>query len=56
VLGRGYALVRATASGAIVRRHDDVSTGDAIRIQLGEGRLAARVEAREPDPDAGAPE
>ena len=43
VLGRGYSLTRRP-TGAIVRRADDVRTGDAIEILLHEGALGARVE------------
>jgi exodeoxyribonuclease VII large subunit len=42
VLQRGYAVVRLER--AVVRRADQVSTGQAVDVQLAAGRLAARVE------------
>lgn len=49
VLGRGYSLTW-TAQGKLLRRAADVSVGDAVRVDLHEGRLDCRVEsATEPD-------
>lgn len=45
VLGRGYAIARREADGAIVRRSRDVVSGEALRLRLGEGELHVRVEA-----------
>ncbi|MBT9313721.1 exodeoxyribonuclease VII large subunit [Leptothoe kymatousa] len=42
VLRRGYALVRES-SGNLVTTTDDVAPGDAISIQLAQGRIAAEV-------------
>ncbi|HET6213305.1 MAG TPA: exodeoxyribonuclease VII large subunit [Micromonosporaceae bacterium] len=43
-LQRGYAIVQ-TASGAIVRAPADVAAGDALRLRLADGDLAATVAA-----------
>ncbi len=42
-LDRGYAIVRRTDSGAILRNPDDASPGDALRIRLAQGDVAATV-------------
>jgi exodeoxyribonuclease VII large subunit len=42
VLDRGYAVVRR--KGSVVRRAGQVLAGQAVDVQLAEGRLAARVE------------
>jgi exodeoxyribonuclease VII large subunit len=42
-LARGYAVVQR-ADGAVVRTPEDVATGDAVRIRLGGGELAATVD------------
>jgi exodeoxyribonuclease VII large subunit len=52
VLGRGYALVRREPDAEIVRRPAQVSLGDRIVVQLAEGRIRARVESAEPEPEA----
>ncbi len=44
VLGRGYSLTW-TAQGKLLRRSTDVSVGEAVRVDLHEGRLDCRVEA-----------
>ncbi len=43
VLERGYAVIRQ-GDGSVVRRADQVATGQAIDVQLSLGRLTARVE------------
>ena len=43
VLGRGYALVR-DESGAIVKRADDVKSGDRLLLRLNEGELSCVVD------------
>jgi exodeoxyribonuclease VII large subunit len=50
VLGRGYALVWDAAEERLLRRADDASVGDALRIRLHEGALRATVTAKEPAP------
>ncbi|HEV7778392.1 MAG TPA: exodeoxyribonuclease VII large subunit [Luteibacter sp.] len=42
-LERGYAIVFDEA-GKVVRRADDVASGDALRIRLSEGELKARAQ------------
>lgn len=49
VLGRGYSLTW-TAQGKLLRRAADVSAGDAVQVELHEGRLDCRVEAAIEDP------
>ncbi|MGH9076189.1 MAG: exodeoxyribonuclease VII large subunit [Acidimicrobiales bacterium] len=51
VLERGYAVVRQ-AGGAVVRRADQVHSGEALHIVLAAGRLAVRVERRSDDGSA----
>ena len=41
-LERGYAVVQR-GDGAVVRRPDDVASGDALRLRLAEGELDATV-------------
>ena len=43
-LARGYAVVQRP-SGEVVRRPDDVATGERLRVRLAEGELAATVAA-----------
>jgi exodeoxyribonuclease VII large subunit len=43
VLDRGYAVVR-TGGGQVVRRADQVATGQHIDVRLAAGRVGARVE------------
>ena len=47
-LGRGYSILREGDGGPVVRRADQVRTGDTLEARLAEGRLRLRVE---PDPD-----
>lgn len=42
-LERGYAVVQR-ADGGVVRRPDDVSRGDGVRLRLAEGELAATID------------
>jgi exodeoxyribonuclease VII large subunit len=49
VLARGYAIVR-TGDGRVVRRAADTAQGDALDVQLAEGRLRTRVEQVEEGP------
>ncbi|HZQ26956.1 MAG TPA: exodeoxyribonuclease VII large subunit [Acidimicrobiales bacterium] len=46
VLERGYAVVRSTLTGEVVRRPDQVGGGDEIDVQVAAGRFGARVEER----------
>jgi exodeoxyribonuclease VII large subunit len=46
VLSRGYSIV-STESGRVLTSSSAVAPGDAQRIRLAEGRLAARVEERD---------
>jgi exodeoxyribonuclease VII large subunit len=46
VLRRGYSIV-STESGRVLTSSSAVAPGDALRIRLAEGRLAARVEERD---------
>jgi exodeoxyribonuclease VII large subunit len=46
VLSRGYSIV-STESGRVLTSSSAVAPGDALRIRLAEGRLAARVEERD---------
>lgn len=48
VLGRGYAIVSRADDGRVVRRAGDVTSGDAVRIHLGEGELTASVTGSKP--------
>jgi exodeoxyribonuclease VII large subunit len=41
-LDRGYAVVQK-ADGAVVRSPADVSAGEALRVRLARGEIAARV-------------
>lgn len=50
VLARGYALVRRSADGRIVRSTRDVAPADVLDVRLAEGRLTARVEVLDPEP------
>ncbi|MEM9177668.1 MAG: exodeoxyribonuclease VII large subunit [Myxococcota bacterium] len=52
VLGRGYALARREADGRVVRRAADVAVGDALDLQLAEGRIGVDVTRREPAAEA----
>lgn len=47
-LARGYAVLREHDSGRILRRAADARPGQQLDAQLGEGRLALRVEGEPP--------
>jgi exodeoxyribonuclease VII large subunit len=47
-LGRGYAVLRERDSGALLRRAADARVGQALVAQLADGRLALRVEEKDP--------
>lgn len=42
-LERGYAIVQRADSGAVLREPDDVEVGDALRVRLSGGEIAAVV-------------
>jgi len=42
-LGRGYAIVQAADSDAVVRDASQLKTGDSVRIRLAKGRLTGTV-------------
>jgi exodeoxyribonuclease VII large subunit len=42
-LARGYAIVRRTADGAIVREPGDAPVGTALRLRVARGEIAART-------------
>lgn len=42
-LNRGYALVTAQKTGAIVRAADEIAAGDTVVTQLAKGRFSGRV-------------
>jgi len=44
-LERGYAIVQRSDNGAVLRDPADASVGDAVRLRLAGGELAARVTA-----------
>jgi exodeoxyribonuclease VII large subunit len=48
-LRRGYAIAERE-DGALVTRLRDVAVGDALRVRLSDGRLHARVDAKEETP------
>jgi exodeoxyribonuclease VII large subunit len=52
-LDRGYAIVRRTDDGGIVRRPDDAPAGTALALALAEGRLAATSNGLVADEGAG---
>lgn len=43
-VARGYAIVRRTDDGRVVRRVDDVRAGDAVTARVGDGEIPLRVE------------
>ena len=45
VLDRGYALVRRSSDGAILREEGEVVVGETILIRLARAELEARVES-----------
>ncbi|CAA9292486.1 MAG: Exodeoxyribonuclease VII large subunit [uncultured Chloroflexi bacterium] len=50
VLGRGYSVVRDTATGAVLRSAAHAHPGQVLDIQLGEGALSATVNSVRPTP------
>ena len=50
VLGRGYAVVRDTASGTIIRSSGQTKTGDALQVTLHHGSLKCTVTATDDGP------
>jgi exodeoxyribonuclease VII large subunit len=48
VLARGYALVWDASGRRLVRAAGEVAVGEALRIRLHEGTLAATVTGKEP--------
>lgn len=49
VLARGFSVV-TLPSGSVIRKADQVNTGDAVHIRLAAGGLDCRVEKRTEDP------
>lgn len=47
VLRRGYAIVRASSDGRLVRRPADVPPGAIVEIELSDGRIAAAVQHKD---------
>jgi len=45
ILGRGYAVCRASDSGSVIRSASGVLRGDRVRVLLGEGELGCVVES-----------
>ena len=45
VLGRGYALVRLSADGALVRSVGQVSPGADLQVQVSDGSFSAQATA-----------
>ena len=43
-LERGYAIVRQTETGELVRSVEQVSGGDALAVRVGDGEFGAVVE------------
>jgi exodeoxyribonuclease VII large subunit len=48
-LERGYAIVRRSADGLVVRDPDETPAGELLSVRLARGRLSARVETSTPD-------
>ena len=48
VLARGYSITQDAESGAVIRAASSTEAGRRVRIRLGSGRLAARVDEVEP--------
>jgi exodeoxyribonuclease VII large subunit len=44
ILVRGYAIVRKASDGSVVRRIQQAGDGEALEIQVSDGRFGARVE------------
>jgi exodeoxyribonuclease VII large subunit len=51
VLGRGYAIVRRSADGTVVRCASDVEVGKNVTVILRQGELFCRVTGRRPQED-----
>jgi exodeoxyribonuclease VII large subunit len=49
VLGRGYAMARASDDGRILHRASEVEPGDGVRVRLAEGELETQVLRRSSD-------
>lgn len=47
-LGRGYAVVQKRGSGAVIRRRGDVASGDALTVQVSDGRFDATADGDAP--------
>jgi len=45
-LARGYAIAEHFPQGGVIRKYDDVVTGERISARLGQGRLICRIEER----------
>jgi exodeoxyribonuclease VII large subunit len=50
VLARGYAVCWTDGHAAIVRRAEDVATGDRVQVTLSDGELSCRVEDKSAAP------
>jgi exodeoxyribonuclease VII large subunit len=51
LLARGYAVVTHPEDGTVVRSAAQARPGDLLGVRLRDGRLEARVESVEPDPE-----
>ncbi len=47
-LERGYAVVQKRGSGAVIRRQGDVTSGDALTVQVSDGRFDATADGDAP--------
>ncbi len=52
VLQRGYSITTRAAEGALIRRADQMHTGELIMTRLGNGRISSRVEQVYPEREA----
>jgi exodeoxyribonuclease VII large subunit len=43
VLNRGYAVVQRTDDGTVIRSIDQVSSGDALEVLVGDGKFGVEV-------------
>jgi exodeoxyribonuclease VII large subunit len=50
VLGRGYAMARASDDGRVLHRASEVAPGDGVRVRLAEGELETQVVRVSSDP------
>jgi exodeoxyribonuclease VII large subunit len=48
-LERGYAIVQRSDDGTVLRRPEDAATGDALRVRLAGGEIAAIVTSKPTD-------